>query len=155
MDKALSTFGTLTKSVEAHQTKLGQLEKDLKGLKALDKGREFPSSKLLMIVMLDPGPVSCPNLKGESQVKTSQMGTDRRSRSKVRVRVIGSSSMAWVEIFEGWGANIEAVVVDILDQLKDIRHLLTSMPAITTQSALMLPPLGPWDGCLVSNLSSP
>ncbi len=34
MEKALPTLGTLTKLVEAHQTKLGQLEYDLKGLKA-------------------------------------------------------------------------------------------------------------------------
>ncbi len=34
MEKALSTLDTLTKSVKVHQTKLGQLEKDLNGLKA-------------------------------------------------------------------------------------------------------------------------
>ncbi len=34
MEKALSTLSTFTKLVKAHQTKLGQLEKDLKGLKA-------------------------------------------------------------------------------------------------------------------------
>ncbi len=31
--KALSTLGTLSKFVQAHQSKLGQLEKDLKALK--------------------------------------------------------------------------------------------------------------------------
>ncbi len=91
-------------------------------------------SKLLIFGILDPGPVSCPNLKGESQVKTSQMGTERRSRSKIRVWVVGLSSMAWVEVLEGWGANIEAVVVDIPDELKDSRHLLTSIFTITPQS---------------------
>ena len=34
VEKALSTLGGLAKTVEAHQTKLGQLEKDVKGLKA-------------------------------------------------------------------------------------------------------------------------
>ncbi len=34
VEKALSTLGMLTKLVEVHQTKLGQLEKDFKGLKA-------------------------------------------------------------------------------------------------------------------------
>jgi hypothetical protein len=34
VEKALSTLGSLTKLVEVHQTKLGQLEKDLKSLKA-------------------------------------------------------------------------------------------------------------------------
>ena len=34
VEKALSTLGTLTKAVEAHHSKLGQLEKDLKALKA-------------------------------------------------------------------------------------------------------------------------
>ncbi len=33
VEKALSTLGMLSKSIEAHQLKLGQLEKDLKALK--------------------------------------------------------------------------------------------------------------------------
>ena len=34
VEKALSTLGGLAKTVEAHQSKLGQLEKDLKVVKA-------------------------------------------------------------------------------------------------------------------------
>jgi hypothetical protein len=33
VEKSLSTFGTLSKTVEAHQSKIGQLEKDIKALK--------------------------------------------------------------------------------------------------------------------------
>jgi hypothetical protein len=33
VEKALSNLGTLSKSIEVHQLKLGQLEKDLKALK--------------------------------------------------------------------------------------------------------------------------
>ncbi len=53
-----------------------------------------------MFGMLNPGPVSCPNLKGKSQVRMSQIGTDRRSRSKVRVWVIGLSSMTWIKFLK-------------------------------------------------------
>ena len=45
-------------------------------------------------------------------------------------------------------------MVDIPDRYKDIRHLLNPMPTITPDKALLLPPLGPWDGCLFANLAS-
>ncbi len=34
VEKALSMLGGLAKTMEAHQSKLGQLEKDVKGMKA-------------------------------------------------------------------------------------------------------------------------
>jgi hypothetical protein len=34
VEKALALLGTIAKSVEAHQSKVGQLEKDFKSLKA-------------------------------------------------------------------------------------------------------------------------
>jgi hypothetical protein len=55
-------------------------------------------------------------------------------------------------ILEDWGASIEAVVEDILDPIKDIRHLLSNLPTITLRQALLLAPLGPWDGCMFANI---
>jgi hypothetical protein len=53
------------------------------------------------------------------------------------------------QVLEHWGASIEGVVEGILDPIKDIRCLLSTMPTITLQQALSLAPLSPWDGlCL-------
>ncbi len=82
-------------------------------------------------------------LKGERQAIVSQMGIGRRSRSKVRVCVVGWTSMRWVEAFEAWGVALEAVVVNIPDKLKDIRPLLTTVPITTPRDAHTLLPLGP------------
>jgi hypothetical protein len=87
---------------------------------------------------MDWGPVASQPLKGKSCVKTSHMVTNRRSRSKFRVRIVGSYSISWVQILEDWGASIEGVMEDILDPTKDIRHLLSTMPTITLQQALLL-----------------
>jgi len=94
-------------------------------------------------------------LKGECQAIASQTGIGRRSRSKVRVRVAGWTSMGWVEAFEAWGVALEALVVNIPDELKDIRPLLTTVPITTPQDAHTLLPLGPWEGCMLANLASP
>ncbi len=72
-----------------------------------------------------------PILKGKLEAITSQMGVGRRSRSKVRVRVVGSTSMGWLEALEAWGAGVEAVVVHPTDEFKDIRCLLTLTSATT------------------------
>jgi hypothetical protein len=45
----------------------------------------------------------------------------RRARSKVRVHVVGSSLMGWLEALEAWGVDLEAVVVDIPEKIKDIK----------------------------------
>jgi hypothetical protein len=89
-------------------------------------------------------------------VKASKAFTDRRSRSKIRVCIVGSWSIGWVQVLEDWGASIEAVVVeDALDPLKAIRHLLTSTPTIIPWQALILEPVGPWDGCMFANVRDP
>ena len=59
-----------------------------------------------------------------------------------------------MEVLESWGGCLEALVVDIPDCYKDIRHLLNPMPTTMPDKALLLPPLGPWDGCLFANLAS-
>ena len=84
------------------------------------------------------------------------MGTDRRSRSRVRVRIAGSASLAWVQVLDEWGAYVEAVVEDIPQSPKDIRCLVTSTtPPITTSQALLLEPQGPWNGCIFTHVQYP
>ena len=79
--------------------------------------------------------------KGKSHVKASLVGTDRRSRSRVRVWIVGSASLAWVQVLEEWGAYVEAVVEDIPQSPKNFRRLVTSTaPPITTSQALVLEP---------------
>jgi hypothetical protein len=83
------------------------------------------------------------------------METDRRSRSKVEVRIVGLCSIGWFQVLKDWGASIEGVVEDILDPLKDIRQLFTPMPTITVHQALLLEPVGPRDGCMFVNIPAP
>ena len=63
-----------------------------------------------------------PIFRGEVQAIAAQMAVGRRPRSKVRIRVVGSSSLGWVEAAEAWGEEVEAVVVGIPDNFKDIRQ---------------------------------
>ena len=82
--------------------------------------------------------------QGEAHVKASLVGTDRRSWSRVRVCIVGSSSLAWVQVLEDWGAYLKAVVEDTPLLSKDIRQLVTSAtPSITISQALDLEPRGP------------
>ncbi len=101
---------------------------------------------------MNQGPVVLQPLKGKSHVKTSEVMNDGRSRSKFRVCIVGSFSIAWVQVLEDCSASIEGVVQDILDPIKDIRHLVSILPTITLQEALLLEPLGPWDKRLFVNI---
>ena len=93
---------------------------------------------------------------GELQVKALGMHIDRRSRSKVRVRIVGAWSVGWVQALKDWGASIEAVVTeDAPDPLKSIMHLITSSPTSIPQQALSLEPSGPWDGAMFAHASTP
>jgi hypothetical protein len=83
------------------------------------------------------------------------MAIGRRAWSKVRVRVVGSTSMGWVEALEAWGTELEAIVINTPDKFKDIRRLLSITPTTTLQAAHAMLPLGPWDGCMVANLRTP
>jgi hypothetical protein len=102
----------------------------------------------------DRGPPSVPIFKGESIAIVAQMAVGRRTRSKVRIRVVGASSMGWIEAAEGWGAEVEDVVVDIPDHFKDIRRKVSLTPTTTPQDGLRLLPLGPWDGCLFATIAT-
>ena len=70
----------------------------------------------------------------------------------MRARVIGFNSLGWVEVLEGWGAEIEAVVVSSLDCYSHIRALVTTTSTTALDLAYLLPPCGPWDGCLAANI---
>ncbi len=94
-------------------------------------------------------------LKGKSHVKTSEVVNNGRSRSKFRVHIVGSFLIAWAQVLEDCGTSIKWVVQDILDPIKDIRHLVSKLPTITLQEALLLEPLGLWDGCLFANILNP
>ena len=73
--------------------------------------------------------------RGKTHAITSQMAIGRRARSKVRVQVVGSTSMGLVEALKAWGVELEAVVVDTPDKFKDIRRLLSITPTTTLQAA--------------------
>ncbi len=89
---------------------------------------------------------------GESHVVSSQSEVRRRARSKVRARVIGANSLGWVKVLEGWGTEVEAVIVSSLDHYKNIRALVTTTPTTALHLGYHLPPCGPWDGCLAANV---
>ncbi len=132
-----------------------QIKKDLKGLKKdkwepMEQG-ELPASTAALKFLNDGGPTTSVST-GESHVIMSQTEVGRRARSKVRDRVVGWHSLGWVEVFEGWGAEIEAVVVRSPDYYKYIRWLVSTTPTTTPHLAYDLPPCGPWDGCLAANL---
>ena len=62
--------------------------------------------------------------------------------------------MGWVEAAEAWGAEVEAVVVDMPDHFKDIRREISLTPTTTPGDGLRLLPLGPWDGCLLATIAT-
>jgi hypothetical protein len=68
---------------------------------------------------------------------------------------VGSLSMGWVKAVEAWGAEVEAVVVHLPDNFKDIRQRISITSTTTPQDALHLLPLGPWDGCMLANIAMP
>ncbi len=72
----------------------------------------------------------------------------------MRIRVVGESSLGWVETLEAWGALVGAVVVDNPDSSKDIRGLVTSTTTTTSHNAYLLQLIGPWDGCMFANLTT-
>jgi hypothetical protein len=115
--------------------------------------RELTAAMPVFIILNDGGPITSVS-KGELHALTSQSEVGRRARSKVRARVVGSYSLGWVEVLDGWGAEVEAMVVSRLDHYKDIRQMLTTTPTMAAHLAYDFPPLGPWDGCLAANLLS-
>ena len=70
----------------------------------------------------------------------------------MRARVIGSNSLGWVEVLEGWRAEVEATVVSSLDHYSHIGALVTTTPTTVLDIAYLLPTCGPWDGCLAVHI---
>ncbi len=63
----------------------------------------------------------------------------------MRARVIESNSLGWVKVLEGWGADIEAVVVSSRDRYSQIRALVMATP--TTALDLVYLSMGWMFGC--------
>jgi hypothetical protein len=113
--------------------------------------RDIPASMPVLRFRNDGDPT--PSVAtGEAHAIISQTEVGRRARSKVRTRIVESHSLGWVEVFEGWGAEVEAMVVISLDHYKDIRQLVLTKPTTASHLAFDLPPSGLWDGCLAANL---
>jgi hypothetical protein len=47
---------------------------------------------------------------GELVVSSTAAALGRRGRTEARVRIVGASSLGWIEVAEGWGAMIKVVV---------------------------------------------
>ena len=78
-----------------------------------------PSGEIpLDSVMMEEGvsnigePVWDTLLSGEAVAVKSSIILSRRCRSRVHVRIVGSTSVGWVEAAKAWGCAVEAVVVE-------------------------------------------
>lgn len=81
----------------------------------------------------------------------------RENRLSVRVRVIGDSSFTWVDLVYQWGACIEAVVLNNVNDNQDLsRHLRNKYhcPVVSLTSALKLPPHEPWHGIAFATVTT-
>ena len=89
--------------------------------------------------------------EGELVVSSSATALSRRGRSEVRARVVGSSSLGWLEVAEGWGARVELVVHGSAPDpvIKLRREHLTRTDYL---SALKLEPVGPWNGIALATV---
>ena len=72
----------------------------------------------------------------------------------MRVRVVGGSSLAWVEVAEDWGCAIEAVVVSSSRKISEVIPLVSKAIPTTVATALSLPPVSNWSGLLLSTVCS-
>ena len=99
-------------------------------------------------------PVQDQVLAGEAVAVKSRLILGRRGRSGVRVRVVGSDSLAWLEIAESWGCLVEAVVTSSPRELNEVIHLVSNTRTTTVASAFSMPPMTHWEGLLVSTICS-
>ena len=71
----------------------------------------------------------------------------RIGRDKLRVRVVGEHSFAWVEASMLWGATLEVYVRGRVDLPKTTREAFSLPLLVTREEALELAPVdSPWDG---------
>ncbi|KAL7527269.1 hypothetical protein ACHAXR_004033, partial [Thalassiosira sp. AJA248-18] len=92
-------------------------------------------------------------LFGEAVALKSSRVLDRRGRSLVRVRIVGRSSLGWVEAAEAWGCNVEAVVVTPLREMNNVIHLVSRFSTTAVSAALTMPPMGDWDGLMLATVN--
>jgi len=99
-------------------------------------------------------PVRDQLLEGKDVAVRSQKILCRQGRSGVCVRVVGGSSLAWVEAAEDWGCAIEAVVVSSSREISEVIPLVSKAIPTTVATALSLPPVSNWSGLLLSTVCS-
>ena len=97
-------------------------------------------------------PVQDQLLEGEDVAVKSHKILCRRGRSGVRVRVVGGSSLAWVEAAEDWGCAIEAVVVNSSCEISEVIPLVSKAVPTTVATAISLHPMSHWSGLLLSTV---
>ena len=76
----------------------------------------------------------------------------RRGRGEVRVRIMGPSSLGWLEVAEGWGTRIEVVVHGHVPDLV-LHHRFQSIRRIDYINAFDLNPPFPWDGIALATVA--
>ena len=82
--------------------------------------------------------------EGELLVHRTSAALSRRGRTEVRVRVVVPGSLGWVEVAEGWGANVEAVVHgELADPV--INSHFSHLNRMNFEIALKLPARGLWN----------
>jgi hypothetical protein len=99
------------------------------------------------------GPVlGTPLLLGEKVAVRRRRVLSWKGRCVVRVRVVGVSSLGWVDAFILWCACVEAFIC----QGGNVRHLVEQLYPDTyiapLDKALCIPPLHGWDGILAGTL---
>ena len=104
------------------------------------------------------GPVNTVKLLPGEQIAVDVItNVGRENHSRVRVRIIGDSSFTWVDLAYQWGAYIEAVVFDSINDNQDLsRHLHNKYhcPVLSTTTALKLPPHEPWHGIVFATVAT-
>lgn len=87
---------------------------------------------------------------GEAVANRSLSSLGRGGRIDVRVRVVGPYSLGWIEVAEGWGARVEAVVGGRGDKA-EIARRFNYLSRLVVSEAFNLAPTTPWDGiCLAT-----
>lgn len=64
-------------------------------------------------------------MHGQKAAVGINLNVGRRGRSTVSVRVVGRSSVAWVDAAFLWGAKLEAVVMDNGELNEHLRSMTT------------------------------
>ena len=119
------------------------------GLGARQEGEKARPARAGMAVL--PGEDSL--APGEMVSHRSGGMLRRRGRSEVRVRVVGNSSLGWLELADSWGARVEAVVHERTEEPAVYRRF-DYLTRINITAAFELPPRAPWDGLVLGTVTS-